>query len=98
MFAYRPALVPVRYLAQGPPAQAPAPEAVPERCKVAEEILFGVGGTIFGAAAAWVGVRSGLRDKGPYSGLGWGVAAVGGLFALFSAAGALGLRRGTVML
>jgi len=100
VLAYRPVLVPVRFLAQGTPAQAAAkaPEPVPERCKVAEEILFGIGGTVFGAAAAWVGARSGLRDKGPYSALGWGVAAVGGLFAVFSAAGALGLRRGTVML
>jgi hypothetical protein len=79
--AYRPSYQPVHVLAQAAPSTAfsPTPTDVPFGA-----IVQGTFNTAIFGAATWVGVRTGLRDRGFYSGLGWTVGILAGIGGLMS--------------
>ena len=94
--AYQPAYA-FRMAQQAPPAQLPqAPAAALPGLTSGQRtgaIVLGSAETVFGVAAAWVGVRAGLREKGLFSVLGWVVAGGGALVGLINLVGTLGVAK-----
>jgi hypothetical protein len=80
-------------IAQGPAAPPAAPVAALTPGQRTGAIVLGSAETAFGFAAAWVGVRAGMKDKGIFSILGWAVAAGGTLFGLVNLAGTVGVAK-----
>jgi|SRR5579871_3764959 len=77
---YRPYSPVYRERVLGQASPAPVTETFPNA-----SIVVGLVNSTILAGAAWVGIRSGMREKGLFSGVSWTIgilAAVGGLFSL----------------
>lgn len=88
---YRPA-----YASLAQPAAPAVPPPAPTGLTPGQRtgvLVLGTAETLFGAAAAWVGIRAGIKEKGVFKFLGWGVAAGGAVFALINLLGTVGISQ-----
>jgi hypothetical protein len=67
---------------------APAVETFPNM-----SIVVGLVNSTIMAGAAWVGIRSGMREKGVFSGVSWTIGILAGIGGLFS----LGMTTGLIV-
>lgn len=85
--SWRPSVLPLQgYSPAIAQATPPSPAAV-----VGAGIALGAVSTAFGAATSYVGIRTGVKESGFLSILGWVVGAAGALYTLSSAAATVAL-------